>query len=768
MAAGLTASAVTFIAGAILAFKVTVHFTVFFAVIFIIVCIILSLTLKNSFWDKIIFICIFSVSVILTQNFADIKKKELYEYENIYVSVSGRISELPQKDGDNTRYVLDAVSVVVNGNEKEIKERLLVTSKDSYSYNESVTFQGFIKEIPDKMSEYGFDLKRHYMSKDIFFKLYAYKSEVYEKSIRSFSIYSLSNSLKNSISQIIDKYAPNDQGAILKAILTGDKNKFSEDFDEVLTRTGTKRFFYPSFLHISIIVYLIGIFSSILGKKVRDILTVFLLMIYVIAQSSHPILIKGGLLTIAVILFKRKHGFVYLPDAVGAVVLVVGFLNPLMLYDAGFILGTTASVIINFFYEPVLKLFGRVKNITVRKIITIGSICTLGLMPINAYYFSGITPYTTITSFLFLPVTMMILVLSPCLLIMLELFGTAPIIGEAVTAFVWIYMKAPYFINAIPLSYIGMPKPSALFVATFYVCLYGVWLRYRNKRELSGYAFMISAVFAMVMLSGQAARINKMEITFVNVEQGDGAVIDMPYRNAVLIDGGGGTELSEDYNPGESMFLPYLQRKGISRIDCAIVSHSHKDHIEGIIAAMENLRVEHLYLPKPIDEIKYFNELVITAKETGTKVHIVEKDVVLNFNSGLRIDIKVPIKSIATTDENDTSLLVRASFGNSACTFTGDMSKISEKRYIDAGKVEPSEILKVAHHGSDTSNSGEFIEKVSPSLAVISVGKNNNYGLPSRKVLDRLSNIRVIRTDIHGDIMITSDMRGIRKIETFK
>ena len=718
--------------------------------------------------DKIIFMCIFSVAVILTQNSADIEKKEFFDYENVFVSVTGRISELPQKDGDNIRYVLDAVSILSLGEERELKERLLVTSKDCYSYGDSVTFCGFIKKLPENMSRYGFDLKRHYMSKDIFFKMYAQKSQPYNNAIKSYSVYALFNSLKNSISEIIDKYALNDKGALLKAILIGDKNEFSDSYDEVLVRTGTKRFFYPSFLHISIIIYIIGIFSTIIKKKIRDILTVFLLILYVLAQSSHPVLVKGGLLAVLVIVFKRRRGYLYFPDAVGAVVLIVGIINPLIIYDAGFISGVLASLLINFFYEPVFNSLRSIKNKTIRKTITIGFICTTGLFPISAYYFNGITPYNIITSLLFLPVTLMILLLSPLLIIMLKCFGAAPVIGEMVTTLIWIYMKVPYFIDSLPLSYIGLPKPSALFIAAFYGFLYAVWLNYRNRKEFSRFVVSVSMIFVAVILSGQLARLNTMEITFVNVGQGDGAIIDMPYRETVVIDGGGGTEFDDDYNPGESMFLPYLQRKGISRIDCAIVSHNHKDHIQGIIAAMENIKVDHLYLPPPVNEVKYYNELIIKAKNMGTKVHILETDTVLKFKSGLIIDIKAPIKSFATSDENDTSLLVRASFGETDCTFTGDMSELLETRYISYGKVDESEILKVAHHGSDSSSSEAFIEKVSPFLAVISVGENNAYGLPSQKVLDRLSNIRVLRTDINGDITITSDKKGIRKIKTVK
>lgn len=260
-----------------------------------------------------------------------------------------------------------------------------------------------------------------------------------------------------------------------------------------------------------------------------------------------------------------------------------------------------------------------------------------------------------------------------------------------------------------------------------------------------------------------------VEVTFVNVGQGDGAIVDAPYRGTILIDGGGGAEYS-DYNVGEKVFLPYLETEGITRIEAAFVSHYHKDHAEGIIAAIENLRVKNVFMPDVMPDSPIRLKIEAAAKEHNTKIHYISEDSKVVFDNGLTVSAIVPTAKtkLISEDENDTSLVYNVEYGGFSCAFTGDMSAFAERNLISEGKTFDCDVLKVAHHGSDTSTSEEWLDALKPEYAVISVGEDNGYGLPSNEVLDRLEGTEVLRTDENGDIKIIGDKNGVRKINSFR
>ena len=765
--AGAAYLAAAYAAGVYLSPKLNIASVLIFAAVYFVICLVRRIFRRGFGFMSAAVIAMFCVGIILSHYYSAPSMRDVSRYDGMYVTLTGRICEVPQTEGDNNRYTVDVRRVSVNGKTENVRERMLITSPESYNFGDTVDFSGFVREINDKMNENGFDLKRHYKSKDIFYRCYAPVSQPSDMKIVSHTVYSYASRLRNSISQILDKYTYDDRGSILKAIIIGSRTVYSEDFAIVLNRTGTTRFLYPAFMHIMLLVGLVGLFSGITKKKYRDIALILLLIIYAMAESTRPVIVKGCLVMIFLIIFRRRLGYIYFADVLGAVVLMVGISNPLMFYNAGFVTSVTASLLISLFYAPVSKRI-KIKNKYVRRTFTIGIICVVGLLPLSALFFNGISIYIIVTALIFLPATFVILMLSPLLLAMLALFGTAPIVGELVTAVIWIYMKLPYLIDALPYSHIALPKVGVLTIIAFYTAVYGVYLLYKEKKYNGFLALCVSASFFAVVLSGQIPRLNTAEFTFVNVGQGDGALVQIPYRNTVLIDGGGGNEFTE-YNPGESIYLPYLASLGISRADCAIVSHCHSDHAEGIIAAIKNINVRHLYLPTTQADNEIYKELMLAAHKNGTQVHVVNEPTVLNFNSGLKITMCPPGKNaLLGEDENEKSLLIRVSYGDADCYFTGDMPKAEEYGLVAEGKVAPAEILKVAHHGSDTSTSKIFLEAVKPDYAVISVGEDNGYGLPSGAVIRRLGGTSILRTDKNGDIKIIADKNGKLKIKTYK
>jgi len=245
-----------------------------------------------------------------------------------------------------------------------------------------------------------------------------------------------------------------------------------------------------------------------------------------------------------------------------------------------------------------------------------------------------------------------------------------------------------------------------------------------------------------------------LEVNFFDVGQGDAAFIETPKGQQVLIDGGPGSKILEKL--GKEM--PFWDRD----IDLIILTHPEADHLSGLIDALKKYKVRNILWTGVIRDTFEYEEWQKLIKEEKAKIYIAEKGEKILMSDGILMDILYPFENLEgkeIQDSNDTSVVSRLTLGYSSFLFTGDMTKLVEKEIIEKNTDVDSDVLKIAHHGSKTSSSEEFLQAVSPEVAIISVGKNNFYGHPTPEVLENLNKygIKVLRTDERGDIKIISD-----------
>ena len=256
-----------------------------------------------------------------------------------------------------------------------------------------------------------------------------------------------------------------------------------------------------------------------------------------------------------------------------------------------------------------------------------------------------------------------------------------------------------------------------------------------------------------------------LQVIFVDVDQGDATFIRTPEGETLLIDGG-------EYDTYKTHLVPFLQEQGIQSVDAAIVTHYHSDHMGGIQLLTEAGGVETLILPDYNDTDKSKKYLEQAAAHNGTKVQYVSSgDAIETSCEGLSINILHPVKggSAGNNFHNNSSLVLRISYGKTSFLITGDIEARVEKELIANTKIE-CDVLKVAHHGSSSSSSKRFIQAADPTYAVIPVGKNNSYGHPHYETLNTLDNddIRVYRTDTDGNITFDVTAEGIKDISFSK
>ena len=237
-----------------------------------------------------------------------------------------------------------------------------------------------------------------------------------------------------------------------------------------------------------------------------------------------------------------------------------------------------------------------------------------------------------------------------------------------------------------------------------------------------------------------------MTVHYIDVGQGSAAFIELPGGKTMLIDAG-------SRNQGRNV-VSYINNYS-KRIDYLIASHPHEDHIGGMVEVINNFDIGAIYMPRVSHDTKTFENLLTAIRDKGMTVNTARAGVSIIDENGLKIDFLAPVGD-SYANLNNHSAVVKITNQSNSFLFMGDAEEQSER---DITANVKADVIKIGHHGSGTSTSQSFIERVRPKYAVISVGGNNTYGHPHSRVIDRLNDLGVIiyRTDEIGTIVLTCD-----------
>lgn len=318
-------------------------------------------------------------------------------------------------------------------------------------------------------------------------------------------------------------------------------------------------------------------------------------------------------------------------------------------------------------------------------------------------------------------------------------------------------------ISKLPFNTIVLGRPDYILLVAYILSILFFFYKWEKEETPKSVmkAFLVPLAIIFFHICTNVWQL-KGEVTMIDVGQGDSILIQLPFnRGTYLIDTGGTLRFATDewkerkksFEVGEDVLVPFLKSKGITTLDKLIITHGDMDHAGGAFALMEQINVKEVVLPNIEEQSELEQRLIDKCEEIKVPVYFASQGD--RWSAGNTEFVVLSPKEKTATDKNDASIVLYTELGGLKWLFTGDLGVEGEEKIIDTFKHLKVDVLKVAHHGSKTSTGEEFLEKIQPKVALISVGLNNRFGHPHQEVVDRLKehDIIIYRTDEQGAII---------------
>ena len=626
------------------------------------------------------------------------------------------INDYKINDKTITIYFDNIIGKYYVDNDEKVKE-----FKDNYSFGDKIYIEGEISVPNNNTIPNNFNYKDYLYHKYIYYIIKIDKIKMISKNDNIFL------NIKNSIYKRIDKIKYNNY---LYAFILGKSYYIDSEVLNNYKINGITHLFALSGLHVSMFSSIIlFILKKIkLSEKLSYFITSLFLIFFAFIASFTPSIVRSVLFFILSSINNVYYLYIKPKYLLYIVFSILIFINPFYIYDTGFILSFCISFFILLFNEK-----NKINN-NLLSILVISILSTISSLPIiiNMSYEINILGF--INNLFFIPyVTYIVFPLS---IIVVFISKLSFILNFLIIIMEYISKVSSNIFN-IKLIF---PKMSLFLIIIYYVLLILIVKKINLKK-----IFIIYLSFLYFRCDFD----KNNYVYFIDVGQGDSALIVTKNNKSILIDTGG--KVGSNYSLMKSNVIPFFKSIGIRKLDYLFITHGDYDHAGYGIDLVNNFNVKNRFTNKG-------------------KYNLLEKKLnIKSFNNSyIKID-NVEIYSLNSkhyNNENSDSLVLLVIIDNYKLLFMGDASINTEKDIMNNYDIGDVFILKVGHHGSKTSSSEEFINSVNPKYSIISVGKNNKFGHPNKEVLDNLSNSKIYRTDIDGSIMFKIKKDKLR-IETY-
>jgi competence protein ComEC len=695
------------------------------------------------------------------------------------VTVTGVVVEAPDV---RDRYVNLKVSIRdfdIGGEDHEVHGLALVRTGryPSYSYGDELEIQADL-ETPPELEDFSY---RDYLARQGIHSMIDFPTITLVSQGHGDPLHRTIYTLKDHLQQTISRLFPEPSASLLTGILLGIETGIPRSVLEDFNATSTTHIIAISGFNIAIVGGAIGLLTRrLLGIYRAAIVSIFAIALYTILVGADAAVVRaavmGSIALIALIAGRQA----YAVASLAAAALLMTLWNPLVLWDVGFQLSFAASLGLILLVRPmeqgVRALLSRlqpeeraasiVRLLSDPLFVTLGA--QLAVWPITLYHFHRLSLVSPVTNFLIIPAQPAVMMVGGVATLLGALH---PLLGQPVAWVAWLFLA--YTIKVVestahfPIASTELGGFSAglilLYYGLFAAGMARVHLRWPPLRQIRGVftqrvgtRFLLGGLALAVVLSWIAALQmpdGRLHIHFLDVGQGDAIFIQCPNGQQILVDGG----------PNPSVLLSQLGRRmpfWDHDLDLVVLTHPELDHVAGLVDVLSRYDVG-LVLDSGQEctnatcatwrTLVEDNEIPYRRAEAGMS---------LTVGDELRFQVLHPPTQLMTktaSDINNNSVVMRLQYGQFSLLLTGDIMMQAEDTLLASGQPLDSLVLKVAHHGGDTSLSAPFLEEIRPELAVISVGADNRFGHPDQVPLDKLGAIVIYRTDRDGSVELVTD-----------
>ena len=671
-----------------------------------------------------------------------VDEKEEKDYKNAY------IIEMKSKDDlNNKRFIIN------------------LKKDNKLEYGDKISFSGeYIK--PDGKRNYGgFDYSLYLKTQKIYgtFDIENYKiiSKENGSKIQKYIV-----QFKNYVKKTLRKNLEKDEAELGIGIAIGDRSGISKEIENDFKNSNLTHMLAVSGSHFTYIILAVGYVNKIIKRnKMGKVIMIIVIILFMNLTGNTASVVRSGIMAIMMVLASLFHRRVDIWTSMAVAIIFQLISNPYIIFDVGLQLSYGGVIGIVLFNEKLTELFTKYFNkkdsMLKRNLITAISVtisANIIIIPIMLLNFNTFSFSFVISNLLAGPL------LGIAVIAIFALIFISFILGEIlepawmiINFIVKLLIGIAHYCANMPLSKIYLPTPNLVLACMFYICLF--FIRFpekikKVKRLLP--SMMIVIIILNLTFPILTSRKKDLSINFIDVGQGDSTLIRVNNKN-ILIDGGG-SSYSSEWDVGEMTLLPYLLDRGIISLDYVIVSHFDSDHYQGLMYVLENIKVKNVVISSLGQESNEFSEFMELVNKKNINTLNVKKGDVLKIKNA-SIEILYPDNELINDNvKNNNALVFKFIWKDFSMLFTGDIEKLAEEKILKLYENNLEKlrctVLKVAHHGSKTSSTQRFLEAVSPKIALIGVGKNNNFGHPNEGVIRRLKDIncKIYRTDERGEI----------------
>lgn len=693
----------------------------------------------------------------------NIYKSDISKLKDVGQTIHIRVNGSPSYQ--NGELTFDAVTKddVMSG----IKLRVKINSHDGkgISYGDIIRINNPHISFPRDKENFGDSSYRLYLrSQGIIASLYSDMENIKildnDASNPIRYIYSLKRNMISSLKGEIE----GDKGGLVAGMISGDRTAMSDRCLENMETAGLSHITAVSGMHLNTVIML---FSLVFVTKkrysrIKLILNILLCIFIAIFTGFGYSVIRAAIMTvmvnIAYLVLRRTSPL----NSVVVTAILIMIHNPYSVFDMSFMLSLFATLSLVLFYNKIDNFMENKLNFTnkfFREIISVSLGAQILVLPLIMYYKNSFSLYSLLGNVLVAPViafsmffTILFLLISP--------FGFLSKVISFILRLVSGYIIfVSETISHLPYASVNVSQRVVyviLFIVISIIFIYAVYRFFHNKN-----AVRVSALICIFMLlvGMFSCSIDVGGVEFINVGHGDCAYLYADGKN-ILIDTGG--SVYGNYDVGKNVVAPYLTRKGVDKLDMVFLTHFHADHSKGITGLVDEVDIDTVVMPYPRtdEERELHNEILDKAKGKSIEFKYTSTGDRFEISENSYIEVISPDKDYVSDNENNHSLVLIFEYKGIKTLFCSDIEDTS----LISSKDINAHILKVPHHGSDTSFSQEFIQSVSPTVSVISVGENNVYNLPDKSVmmyLNKYSN-KVYRTDVNGTVRVDFSTGKIR------